>query len=81
MTERNYDTVLKEIEKFVKEREEIIKSAGDWIDRYIADRTLPMELKDKCADWQQELIDVLEAQVLEAKDYYMCVKEKIEEIQ
>ena len=52
MTERNYDTVLKEIEKFVKEREEIIKSAGDWIDRYIADRTLPMELKDKCADWQ-----------------------------
>ena len=37
----------------------MIKSAGDWIDRYIADRTLPMELKDKCADWQQELIDSL----------------------
>ena len=40
-----------------------------------------MELKDKCADWQQELIDMLEAQILEAKDYYMCVKEKIEEMQ
>ncbi|WP_300282392.1 hypothetical protein [Peptacetobacter sp.] len=80
MTERNYDTALKEIEKFIKEREEIIKSAGDWIDRYIADRALPMELKDKCADWQQELIDVLEAQVLEAKDYYICVKEKMDQM-
>ena len=73
-----YEEALVELEKFIDERKEIIKSAEDCIDKYIVDRTLPFDYKDKCVEWQQELLDIAEAQVLEANELSVLLQEKKE---
>ncbi|MBT2157825.1 hypothetical protein KK420_14555 [Clostridioides difficile] len=77
MSRKAYEEALVELEKF-NERKEIIKSAEDCIDKYIVDRTLPFDYKDKCVEWQQELLDIAEAQVLEANELSVLLQEKKE---
>ncbi|MBT2146559.1 hypothetical protein KK437_06570 [Clostridioides difficile] len=76
MSRKAYEEALVELEKFIDERKEIIKSAEDCIDKYIVDRTLPFDYKDKCVEWQQELLDIAEAQVLEANELSVLLQEK-----
>ena len=78
MSRKDYEEALVELEKFIDERKEIIKSAEDCIDKYIVDRTLPFDYKDKCVEWQQELLDIAEAQVLEANELSVLLQEKKE---
>ena len=78
MSRKAYEEALVELEKFIDERKEIIKSAEDCIDKYIVDRTLPFDYKDKCVEWQQELLDIAEAQVLEAHELSVLLQEKKE---
>ena len=78
MSRKAYEEALVELEKFIDERKEIIKSAEDCIDKYIVDRTLPFVYKDKCVEWQQELLDIAEAQVLEANELSVLLQEKKE---
>ena len=78
MSRKAYEEALVELEKFIDERKEIIKSAEDCIDKYIVDRTLPFDYKDKCVECQQELLDIAEAQVLEANELSVLLQEKKE---
>ncbi|PBH02574.1 hypothetical protein BGV10_03500 [Clostridioides difficile] len=78
MSRKAYEEALVELEKFIDERKEIIKSAEDCIDKYIVYRTLPFDYKDKCVEWQQELLDIAEAQVLEANELNVLLQEKKE---
>lgn len=78
MSKKAYEEALVELEKFIDERKQIVKSAEECIDKYIVDRTLPFDYKDKCVEWQQELLDTLEAQILEANELNVLLKEKCE---
>ncbi|MCC0630817.1 MULTISPECIES: hypothetical protein [unclassified Clostridioides] len=78
MSKKAYEEALVELEKFIDERKQIVKSAEECIDKYIVDRTLPFDYKDKCVEWQQELLDTLEAQILEANELNVLLKEKKE---
>lgn len=78
MSKKAYEEALVELEKFIDERKQIVKSAEECIDKYIVDRTLPFDYKDKCVEWQQELLDTLEAQILEANELNALLKEKWE---
>ncbi len=78
MSRKAYEEALVELEKFIDGRKEIIKSAEDCIDKYIVDRTLPFDYKDKCVEWQQELLDIAEAQILEANELSVLLQEKKE---
>ncbi|MCC0783331.1 hypothetical protein IR152_09595 [Clostridioides sp. ES-S-0108-01] len=78
MSKKAYEEALVELEKFIDERKEIIKSAEGCIDKYIVDRTLPFDYKDKCVEWQQELLDIAEAQILEANELSVLLQEKKE---
>lgn len=78
MSKKAYEEALVELEKFINERKQIVKSAEECIDKYIVDRTLPFDYKDKCVEWQQELLDTLEAQILEANELNLLLEEKKE---
>ncbi|MCC0648318.1 MULTISPECIES: hypothetical protein [Clostridioides] len=78
MSKKAYEEALVELEKFIDERKQIVKSAEECIDKYIVDRTLPFDYKDKCVEWQQELLDTLEAQILEANELNVLLEEKKE---
>ncbi|MDB0440667.1 hypothetical protein ACTPDI_07830 [Clostridioides difficile] len=78
MSKKAYEEALVELEKFIDERKQIVKSAEECIDKYIVDRTLPFDYKDKCVEWQQELLDTLEAQILEANELNLLLEEKKE---
>ncbi|MCC0694134.1 hypothetical protein [Clostridioides sp. ES-S-0048-02] len=78
MSKKAYEEALVELEKFIDERKQIVKSAEECIDKYIVDRTLPFDYKDKCVEWQQELLDISEAQILEANELNVLLEEKKE---
>ncbi|MCC0637012.1 MULTISPECIES: hypothetical protein [unclassified Clostridioides] len=78
MSKKAYEEALVELEKFIDERKQIVKSAEECIDKYIVDRTLPFDYKDKCVEWQQELLDIAEAQILEANELNVLLEEKKE---
>lgn len=75
MDNKNYKEALVELSEFIKQRDEIIKVLEESIDKYIIDRTLPFEYKEKYVQWQQDLIDVCEEQLKNAKEYKISLKE------
>ncbi|WP_027701658.1 hypothetical protein [Metaclostridioides mangenotii] len=77
MNEKSYKEALDELKTFVTERKEMVIKAEDCIDRYIMDRSLPLEYKDKCVEWQQELSDVIEKQLIQAKELAEVLSSKI----
>lgn len=78
MSKKAYEEALVELESFIDVRKQIVKSAEECIDKYIVDRTLPFDYKDKCVEWQQELLDISEAQLLEANELKTLLEEKKE---
>ncbi|MBU5306561.1 hypothetical protein KQI18_02070 [Clostridioides mangenotii] len=77
MNEKSYKEALNELKTFVTDRKEMVIKAEDCIDRYIVDRSLPLEYKDKCVEWQQELADVIEKQLSQAKELAEELSSKI----
>lgn len=77
MNQESYKKALEELKTFVTERKEMVIKAEDCIDRYIMDRTLPLVYKDKCVEWQQELSDLIEKQLLESKELVKLLDSKI----
>lgn len=67
--DNNCKGAVAELEKFINEREEMVQLIENSIDKYIIDRTLPFDYKEKYVQWQQDLLDLIELQLKNAKDY------------
>ncbi|MDR0879835.1 MAG: hypothetical protein LBN09_03920 [Clostridioides sp.] len=79
MEEKSYKEALDELKKFVDGRRELTVKAEENIDKYIQDRTLPIEYKDKYVDWQQDLIDLIETQLGQVEELEKLLHSKIHE--
>lgn len=69
MENKNYKDALVQLSEFIKQREELSSILEDSIDKSIIDRTLPFDHKEKYVEWQQDLLDLAQAQINQAKEY------------
>lgn len=66
---KNYKEALAQLSEFIKQREELGTILEDSIDKSIIDRTFPFDYKEKYVEWQQDLLDIVQSQINEAKEY------------
>lgn len=71
MENKNYKDALVQLSEFVKQREKLVAILEESIDKSIIDRTLPFDYKEKYVQWQQDLLDIVQCQANEAKEYMM----------
>lgn len=69
MEKKDYKEALTQLGDFIKQREELTTLLEDSIDKYIMDRTLPFDYKEKYVEWQQDLLDITQSQIKDAKAF------------
>lgn len=75
MNNKNYKDALAQLNEFIAQREVLINTLEESIDKYIIDRTLPFDYKEKYVQWQQELLDVCQNQLKETREYIETIKD------
>lgn len=75
MNNKNYKDALTQLSEFIAQREVLINTLEESIDKHIIDRTLPFDYKEKYVQWQQELLDLCQNQLKDTKDYIETIKD------